>query len=65
MVTPKCPKCEGGIFSREILDVRDSMHEIHGICCVKCGAVVGTHEHQDIGILIHDLAKKLKVKLDS
>jgi len=65
MALPKCPSCNNRTFSLEELSLQKSAYKLYGVCCTSCGAVVGTQEYFNIGTLIHKLAKKLRVNLDS
>jgi hypothetical protein len=48
----------------EELQVKDSNFRWNSIQCSWCGAVVGVVEFQYVGSLVHELAEKLRVKLD-
>lgn len=63
MATPKCPKCDNSSFVLEELKVDKSSYKLWGICCSLCGAVVGTHEHYNIGVLLFKMAKALNINI--
>jgi len=65
MLKSKCPKCEGTWFET-VLEVPDNSNfKIQFIRCKSCKTVVGTQEYYNTGFLIHKLAKKLNIDLDS
>lgn len=63
MAIPKCPKCENITFTLEELKIEKSNYRIYGVCCKKCGTVVGTEEFYNVGTLVKNLAKKLNVNI--
>ena len=65
MVASKCPKCDSLVFEIAPAEISGARFKFWFIQCAKCGAVVGTHEHAHIGHLIHTLARKLGIDLDS
>ncbi|MEI8225930.1 MAG: hypothetical protein WCG82_08375 [Bacteroidota bacterium] len=63
MATPKCPKCDNSSFVLEELKVDKSSYQLWGICCSLCGTVIGTHERYNIGTLLFNMAKALKINI--
>jgi hypothetical protein len=63
MAVPMCPRCENKTFSIKLMEPSGSSKKMYGICCSKCGSVVGVREYFDVGTLVHKLAEKLRIKL--
>jgi uncharacterized Zn finger protein len=64
MAMSTCPKCPNSSFELVENTPRHSEFKLSFIQCSSCGAVVGVLDYYNIGQLIHDLAKKLRVNID-
>lgn len=64
--TPKCPNCQAlNNFESTPIKVRNHTVELVSIQCASCGSVVGIMDYYSISVLIHKLANKLKIDLNS
>jgi uncharacterized Zn finger protein len=63
MASSTCTKCGSTSFEVKENSPMGSNFRIMFVQCSNCGGVVGTMDYFNIGQLIHDLAKKLSLKL--
>jgi hypothetical protein len=60
----RCPKCEGFNFEMVEKDnIKNSQFKIMFIQCQSCNTVVGTTDYYNTGILVKELAKKLRIDI--
>ncbi|AQX86124.1 hypothetical protein ATB97_19325 [Elizabethkingia bruuniana] len=60
----KCPKCENSRFEMVEDAPEGSNFKMMFIRCTSCKTVIGVGDYYNIGTLIHELARKLNVRLD-
>ena len=58
-----CPKCESSSFEMSETPVANSNFRVMFVRCSSCGCVVGVKDYFNAPYLIHELAKKLNVKI--
>ena len=63
--TSKCPHCQNSGFEAVTEEPKNSNFKVIFIRCQSCKTVVGTLEYYNSGNLIHKLANKLNINLDS
>ena len=61
----KCPHCQKSGFEVATEEPKDSNFKLMFVRCQWCKTVVGVLDYYNIGTLVHKLAKKLNVNLDS
>ncbi|OXG03653.1 hypothetical protein BC749_11114 [Flavobacterium araucananum] len=61
----KCPHCQKTGFEVATEAPKDSNFKLMFVRCQWCKTVVGVLDYYNIGTLVHKLAKKLNVNLDS
>jgi predicted nucleic-acid-binding Zn-ribbon protein len=59
--TSTCPKCDGQRFELRTIEPLRSNWKYNAVQCSKCGAVVGVVDYYNVGFLVRELAKKLKL----
>lgn len=63
MARSTCMKCGHTKFELVQNTPKDSNFKLYFVQCASCGGVVGVQEWDNIGALIHRLAKALKISL--
>lgn len=63
MAMSKCIKCDSHRFEIKEYEPVGSAYKLMFVQCSSCGGVVGVTDYYNIGTLLHQLAKKLNIKL--
>lgn len=63
MATSKCASCGSFMFETKEVTPSNSNFKLTFVQCAMCGGVVGVLDFFNIGQLIHDLARKLRISL--
>ncbi len=64
MAISTCTKCDNTSFEVKEVEPRNSNFILNFVQCTNCGGVIGVIDFDNIGTLIHQLAKKLNVPLN-
>lgn len=66
MAQSTCPnaQCKGHSFEIIEYEPIGGKFKANFIQCASCGTVVGVQEFYNTGVLIHQLAQKLNIRLD-
>ena len=63
MALSTCIKCGGSSFEMKEATPRGSAFVLMFVQCSSCGGVIGVIDCDNIGQLIHNLAKRLSISL--
>ena len=65
MVKSKCSKCLSENFELAEVLPRNSKNKVTFIQCESCGTVVGVLDKYNVGLFVHEIAKKLGVNIEN
>ena len=60
MAQSTCPKCESHNFEVVAAEPYNSKFKLMFVQCSECGAVVGTLDLQNVGVLINQLSSRIR-----